>query len=217
MHKKLLDFFRLTQGFPHDLWMAPIPKRWGGPVPQAPPVLTHKIPWTPTVPLPNRDVDSVLLKVFIKVWKNIFCALMGFGRVLKNVCIIMRVWYWILLILVLLISNLEVRVRDPHNTEKNFFFFTKIHVNFLKNCVNFSNKNYHRFSSKITWTQAQTACHVIFVENLWFLFVWKITWFFWKSLKQKLVSSLVRTFYIKQSSYKSTSKYEFNRPRLKFW
>ena len=58
--------------------------------------------------------------------------------------------------------------RPTQHEKKGFFFFTKIHVNFLKNCVNFSNKNYHRFSSKITWTQAQTACHVIFVENLWF-------------------------------------------------
>ena len=105
----------------------------------------------------------------------------------------------------------------PTQHRKIFFFFTKIHVNFLKTCVNFSNKNYHRFSSKITWTQAQTACHVIFVENLWYFFFEKSHDFFWKSLKQKLVSSLVRTFYIKQSSYKSTSKYEFNRPRLKFW
>ena len=75
--KKLLDFFRLTQGFPHDLWMAPISKRWRGPVPPAPPVLTHKIPWTPTVPPPQPRRWLYFVKSIHKSLKKYFLCING--------------------------------------------------------------------------------------------------------------------------------------------
>ena len=107
---------------------------------------------------------------------------------------------------------------ETHTTwKKKFFFLHKNSCEFSKNLCEFFKQKLSQIFFKNHMNPSPNSLPCDFCRKSVIFFFEKSHDFFWKSLKQKLVSSLVRTFYIKQSSYKSTSKYEFNRPRLKFW